>query len=116
MADFKVQSGRMRKVIRFMQKVRMPDDMGGGSFRLEQVREDRGYVYPTSSRETFQAQARDARTSHVIELRYFAGLDSNWVIEMDSRHFAILGKQNVDERDRKWILDCEEGVPEGVVL
>lgn len=116
MAGFRVQSGRMRREITFLKKIKQGDTMGGGSIRLESVRTDRSYLYPTSSREATLAQARNIRTTHVMECRFFEGLDANWVIQDGKRFFAIVGIQNVDERDRKWLIDCEEGLPKEIHL
>jgi len=111
---YKVEAGKLRFVIELLQKVATTDDAGGESQALNTttpVATLRADIRGASSREADRAMARGLEATHTIEMRYYAGLDPDWVVRFGSRLFSIVGVTNVDEMNRKHLLTCQERTP-----
>lgn len=68
-------------------------------------------VKPINSRERFQAEQVQARTTHRIWIRYRDDLETDMRVSYQSRSMAILGITDPDERKHWLVIDCEEGAP-----
>lgn len=114
MKPYKIEAGRLRFVIDLLQKVATTDAGGGESQALNTttpVATLRADVRASSSREADRAMARGLDATHTIEMRYYAGLDPDWVVRFNGRLFSIVGVTNVGEMNRKHILTCQERTP-----
>lgn len=65
-------------------------------------------VEPVKGREYFGAGRINAETTHLIVLRWLAGVDETMRIAFDGRVFDIQAVINKDERDRDLELTCVE--------
>lgn len=64
----------------------------------------------TSGREYLQAQAIQADVTHVVTLRYLAGVTPKHRVNWDNRTLEIQSTANIEERGRMLILYCREQV------
>jgi len=69
-------------------------------------------IQPASARdlERVFAGASQATASHLVTLRYHAGVTTATRLTFGTRVFAITGVQNLDERNKELVLACEEVV------
>lgn len=71
-------------------------------------------VEPLSGRELEVARQVDARTSHLVRMRYRAGVSATWRVRLPRRREAddlvlqIVSARNVDEADDELELLCVE--------
>ncbi len=65
-------------------------------------------IEPARGREFFSAGRIDAETTHLITIRYLAGLDETMRITWNGRVFDINAVVNVDERNRDMEITATE--------
>ena len=104
-----MQAGALRQRLQIQAKVETRDSRGGVIETWSTVAERWGMITPLRMREIFQAQQVEARVSHRITLRYYAGLTNQHRVVHEQRVFHIQPPINVNERNRETeLLAMEE--------
>ena len=65
-------------------------------------------IVPASGFERVIASKTEAQVTHRIRLHWLAGLLPTMRIIYNSRTFNIVAAINVDEKNREWMLNCQE--------
>jgi SPP1 family predicted phage head-tail adaptor len=77
---------------------------------FEAVQDVWAAIRPLTSAENLRARSVGLDTTHMIELWYFAGLDSTWRLRRDTvdgtTYFNIKGQKDPDLLKREWNLEC----------
>lgn len=105
-----ITAGMLRHSISVQRKVRTPDGIGGDTIVWDEIKATRAFIKPLSGNESVQAMRIESKTTHRIYTRYFADLIQADKIVYDGRDFNIRAIINVEERNRWYELQCEEGV------
>lgn len=104
-----MNSGALRHRLHIQSKTETRDARGGVIETWTTVAERWGMISPLRMREIFQAQQVEARVSHRITLRYYAGLTNQHRVVHENRIFHIQPPINVNERNRETeLLAMEE--------
>lgn len=67
-------------------------------------------ITPQGGREFVQAAQVQAEMTHLLRIRYLAGVTSAMRVMFGTRKLYILAVTNVDERNRETLLSCKEDV------
>jgi SPP1 family predicted phage head-tail adaptor len=67
-------------------------------------------VEPASGSEKFISDQMQAGVTHVVTIRHLAGVTSKMQVIHKERTLQVVSVVNVEERDRKMLLMCEEKV------
>jgi SPP1 family predicted phage head-tail adaptor len=100
--------GQFRHQVQIQELDGSRTDHGGVDQTYTTIGTAYGYVEPLTGRELMQAQAKDARVSHRIILRYRDGITAKHRLFARSRYFNILYIVNPSERDQELIVLAEE--------
>lgn len=119
MKRYLVRSGELKFAVDFLQRSSTVDAGGGEALNLDTATPVyagwRAAIRTLSAFESDRAMARGMEASHEFTIRYYAGLDPDWVIRLGSgasaRYFSIVGVLDVDEMHRKMVLTCKERTP-----
>ena len=65
-------------------------------------------IVPTASREVYAGNKIDTIASHIVTIRYIAGITVKMRVKWGSRTFAIVGMVNPEERNVSLDLICQE--------
>lgn len=106
-----MQSGKIRKKARLERPDLTKDPALGGNFvEYEPVIETKIGIEPMTSQDRFfnQQNAPDAKL--VVRWRFHKEIDvqEGWRFIVGNRILKIIGKQNVNERNREWEFLCDE--------
>ena len=109
-----VSIGSLRHQIEVQKRVRTSDGYGGHTNTWTTEANMWASVEPVSARESLFGMQLDHRVTHRVTLRYCglfetAGFNTDYRIIHRDRTFNIIGKRDIEERLRYWVLDCEEG-------
>lgn len=110
-----MRAGQLNKIIDIQQRSTSQDDAG------QQVRTWTTFVAgvyarirPLSSRELLNAAAVQNEATHEVEIRYIEGVTGAMRVKFGTRYFQIVGQpRDIEERNRKLVLMCSEGVNDG---
>lgn len=105
-----MRSGQLRHTVQIQSVTLADDGMGsptetwatvtGGTVRAE--------IWSLRGEERLAGERLEARITHRVRLRYFSGLTSAHRLVFGSRTFRIRFVNDVDQRGREMLLDCEE--------
>ena len=102
--------GKMRFEIQ-LQKPTNTRDTGGGLTEawttLSNLWAD---IKPVRGTESYRQGQVQEKTTHTVTIRYRSDIGTNYRIVYDSDNYNIKNIENVDNRDRFMILECELGV------
>lgn len=70
-------------------------------------------VRPLGVRERFLSAQTQPEQTHLVRIRYRAGVNAAMRVLFGTRKFDILGVINVDERNAELRLQCREGLNDG---
>lgn len=105
--------GEFRHRITIEQKTRGASD-GAGGFVAETwstLAECWAKIEPKAGREMIAADQLVHRVSHVVTVRYRAGITAAARVVYQGRTLAILGTRELLENGRWLEMQCEEGAP-----
>lgn len=105
-----MRCGQLRHTVQ-IQAVTLTDDglgspteswatVPGGTVRAE--------IWSLRGEERMAGERLEARVTHRVRMRYFSGLTSSHRLLFGSRVFRILFVNDVSQRGREHVLDCEE--------
>jgi SPP1 family predicted phage head-tail adaptor len=105
-----VRTGQLRHTVQIQSVTLTDDGMGspteswatvtGGTVRAE--------IWSLRGEERLAGERLEARVTHRVRMRYFAGLTAAHRLVFGSRTFRIRFVNDVDQRGRQHLLDCEE--------
>ena len=104
--------GLMRHRVAIANPTRTPD--GDGGYTDTWVAADPSPVWAriepatASNTERLIGNTIEAPISHIVTLRWHAGVTARSRLTYEGREFNVRGTQNVQERDRWLVLACEE--------
>lgn len=114
-----MRAGRLNSIIDIEQQA-TTQDAAGQQTRTWTVLKSRIYanIRALSSRELATAGALQNESTHEVTIRYTAGITGGMRIKFTrdgvTRYMQIVGNpRNVEERDRRLLLTCAEGVTNG---
>lgn len=89
----------------------VPDGRGGRALQWVDVATRWAGVTPTAGREALFAQQLEAVTTHRVLLRWESGYTPTPAMRvmLGARAFNVRAAINVEERNRWWVLFCDEG-------
>jgi len=67
-------------------------------------------IEPISGREYIEGRQDRGELTHVVTIRYLAGVRPDMRISFEGRYLKIAAVRNPEERDRSLELDCTEEV------
>jgi SPP1 family predicted phage head-tail adaptor len=108
-----LQAGQMRKRVTIQARSLGSDTTGAQSIKWSDVRTVWASIAPASGAEVMAAQMMNAKVTHQITMRYFAGLTAAMRIKFGTRYFNITEVRNLDERNREMELVAVEGLADG---
>lgn len=91
--------------------VKQADGMGGGRLLWPDVATVWASIEPARANERFRHSQIESETTHVITIRYRAGVTSAMRVQFGSRFFRILGVRTPSEIKSHLLLDCLEVLP-----
>jgi SPP1 family predicted phage head-tail adaptor len=95
-----MNSGQLRHRIEIQAKQESRDSRGGVVESWNTVGLRWASIEPLRPRELFQAQQVNARVSHRILMRHYAGLTDQHRLRLGSRIFHLMSPLNINERRR----------------
>jgi SPP1 family predicted phage head-tail adaptor len=104
-------TGRAKHPITFQQKIKESDGAGSSVENWIGWGTDRAKIVPVSAAERIRGEMKELSTTHVIEIRYRLGVNTNMRILMNNereRYFEIISAINPEEANVKWQLLCRE--------
>ena len=102
--------GRLKHLVSLQKPTRTTDTGGGQAITFTTVAQIYVDIRPVSGKEAYeQGQLKETRTAE-ITTRYRDVLDTSFRILFGTRAFNIKHIKNVDERNKIFVLTCEEGV------
>lgn len=105
-----IQAGELRHRVQVQTRTQTADAHGGPVDAWTTQATRWASVHPLSGRELLLASQVDSRISVRVTMREYPGLSAGQRILFGSRALGILAVQQVEERGRKTICDCEEDV------
>jgi SPP1 family predicted phage head-tail adaptor len=106
-----VNAGELRHRVTIELPLETPDGEGGQSVVWTPLATVWADIRPQQARETAAAQQVQARTTHIIRIRYRADILPTMRVVAGGRIFAIHGVLDDGERRRRLTLFCEENAP-----
>lgn len=103
-----MRAGKLRHRIKIQQLTGSDDEFGEPLEAYSDWAVVWANVAPLSGREMWQAKQVEATTTHQVEMRYLAGVDAKMRILHGTRVLQIDSVVNVDERNRRMLLQCTE--------
>jgi len=102
--------GRLKHQVSLQKPTRSTDTGGGQAITWSTVAQIYVDISPVSGGETFnQGQLKETLKTE-ITTRYREAIDTSYRILFGTRAFNIKHIKNVDQRNKFYILTCEEGV------
>lgn len=97
-----MQAGTLRSRVAIQEPVEARDDIGGVHQVWQTVTEVWAGIEPLRAKELFEAQSIEARLSHRLTLRAYAGLEARWrLTEVHTgRVFQVYSIRDLHERHR----------------
>jgi len=105
-----MEAGKLRHPVTIQTPTRTKDDLGGYTETWATLTETWAWVSPVSGAyaERLVGAKVAAATTHLITIRYVAGVTTSCRIVFGTRTFDVRGISNLDERDKTLMLACEE--------
>lgn len=106
-----MRAGELRERITVYRVGRTADTQGGGAKTRTLVGEDWAAVEAVSGREAIAAGQMTASLTHRVRMRYaarYAALTPKWEVDWRGRTLLVEVVQNVQARDREFVLLCVE--------
>ncbi len=91
--------------------VDVTDDTGGVSRSYAALETLWGMIVPARATDRFVGERMELAITHSIRLRYRPGLTGAMRLRLGARVFVIHGIEDVDERHRYSLCQCEEVRP-----
>lgn len=102
--------GRLKHLVSLQKPTRTTDTGGGQAISWSTTAQIYVDIKPISGNESFtQGQLKELLRTE-ITTRYRADLNTSYRILFGTRTFNIKNVKNVDERNKFYVLTCEEGV------
>jgi len=103
-----MNAGKLRHVITIQSLSATADDLGGLTSRTVFADNVRASVAALQGRELYKAQQVVAEVTHMIDIRWMAGVQAKMTILFNGRLFEIVAVLNPDERTKELHLLCLE--------
>lgn len=103
-----MRAGQLRHRVTIQQRTDADDGAGGLTITWTPLTVLWASVAPQTGRETIAARQVTPAMTHLVRLRYYAGLTTKHRVVLDGRALDILAIQNVEERNRELVLSCQE--------
>jgi SPP1 family predicted phage head-tail adaptor len=100
---------RLRHKMQLQEEVRTPDDAGGYARSWKTIAEPWAEIMPYSGNERLLGAQLQAEITHIITLRYRAGVTSAMRLVFEKRAFNIRSVRNAAERDNSLEIAAVEG-------
>lgn len=100
--------GTLRHKILFQSRTISRDTFGAETVTWRTEKTVWASVEPISGREYFLAQQVQSEVTHVIKIRYYDGVRTDWRVIFGSRIFDIKSVINLKERNNQMALMCRE--------
>lgn len=100
--------GTLRHKISFQSRTISRDTFGAETVTWRTEKTVWASVEPISGREYFLAQQVQSEVTHVIKIRYYDGVRTDWRVIFGSRIFDIKSVINLKERNNQMALMCRE--------
>ena len=68
----------------------------------------RAAIMPQNGREYYQAKQVHADMTHLVRIRYLAGVTPEMRVRFGTRNLNIIDVVNIEERGRQMLLTCQE--------
>jgi SPP1 family predicted phage head-tail adaptor len=102
--------GQLRQYITIQSPTRTADGSGGWTEGWGNFANAFAAIKPVSARERFFADKLEHNVTHLIVIRFIAGLKANMRINFEGRYFLVRGFRYLDETQH-WIeIQAEENV------
>lgn len=114
-----VRAGDLNRLVSVQQRSTTQDAIGGQTHTWTEIKQVYAAIEVAGVRAMMAAQALQTAITHTIEVRYDADLFADpraaakLRIVYGSRNFDVQGMENVQERNRRVVLTCIEGLSEG---
>lgn len=108
-----LRAGTLRHLFLIERRSTWQDSVGGQLETWTAIGQSYGSVEPSAGRELFAAQQLFPDATHVVTMRYFAGLSVVHRIVLDGRNLDILSINDEEERHSIQTLICREGMSAG---
>ncbi len=108
-----MRAGKLKDIVVFQRCTRVPNDMGGGTDRWDDLFEDRCELQMSRGREQVAAGAISASAAGVLHIRYCSdaeGLTEKDIAVIDGEPYNIRSIIDPDRRKRRLELVVERGV------
>ncbi len=106
-----IRSGDLRHRVEVYRRDDAVDELGSPKAAFTRIDELWAAIEPLQGRELFLARQTMARVSVKFTFRYYPGaLHPKWQIRARGRVFNPISVINIDERDEKTEVYCEEPV------
>jgi SPP1 family predicted phage head-tail adaptor len=105
-----MKSGKLRHRITIQSKVVSRDTFGAETITWRTEKTVWASIEPISGKEYFLAQQVQSEVTHVIKIRYYEGLRTDWRMLFGSRIFDVKSVINFQEQNVEMILMCREFV------
>ncbi|RMD64396.1 MAG: head-tail adaptor protein [Alphaproteobacteria bacterium] len=102
--------GTLRRRVVIQSAVTAHDGGGGRTLVWRDVATVWGRIAPLGGREPVQAMRLEGRLGHRITIRYRSGITPDMRVRLGTRVLNIRAVIDPDERRRRLVLICEEGV------
>jgi len=103
-----IQSGKFDKRIELQQATESRDATGGVTRAWATVVTRWAEVKPLTGSEKFTAEQMEARTTTLIRIRYYAGIDTTWRVKRGTIFYNINAVVNEGMDDSVILLQCTE--------
>lgn len=102
--------GRLRYLVKLQSPTRTTDTGGGQSIAWSTITDLYADIRPKSGKESFTQDQLQEISQHEVIVRYRSDMNTSYRLLFGTRIFNIRHIKNVNERDRYYVLTCEEGV------
>lgn len=104
----RLSAGNLRQRITIQVSTDTDDGRGGVTHSWATYASAWAAIRPASSREQYMAGQLQGSISHVVTMRYQAGIQPKMRVSWGSRTLEIVGVRTEDEEGRVVVLDCVE--------
>lgn len=105
-----MNAGILRHKISFQSRTVSRDSFGAETVAWRTEKTVWASIEPISGREYFLAQQVQSEITHIIKIRYYSGVRTDWRVIFGSRIFDIKSVINLKERNNQMALMCREFV------
>ena len=103
-----MKAGKLRHRVTLQKNIGQKNEIGEVIAHWQDYATVAAEVKPLSGRAFFDAQQVNKEITVQIRIRYLAGVLSEHRLVFNSQVLEVVFAQNVEERNREWLLMCKE--------